>query len=244
MDNEIYNGKFVGNIVIVGLTACGETFFTQNLAVNIFFGKLKKTEWVSYIELTKKREAEMVSCFPCPAEFHYSQDQNGLKDLLDEFKQISESDETDSKNNVNNIFSEKATRGRLIVMDDVSGLADESKNFASFLTVAWKYRYSCVYIFRTIFPQKTIWRSILSQTNIYNIFRATIPLLSIRKTLETACSRKAIKYILQNALWVNRIFIELANRDDRLCIIIDCSGINKDSPGRFWTEADNPEFQT
>ena len=72
MDNEVYNGKFVGNIVIVGLTACGETFFTQNLVVNIFFGKLKKTEWVSYIELTKKREAEMVSCFPCPVEFHYT----------------------------------------------------------------------------------------------------------------------------------------------------------------------------
>ena len=129
-------------------------------------------------------------------------------------------------------------------MDDVSGLADESTNFASFLTVAWKHRYSCVYIFRTIFPEKTIWRSILSQTNIYNIFRATIPILSIRKTLETACSRKTIKYILQNALWLNRIFIELANRDGRLCIIIDCSGINKDGPGRFWTEANNPEFQT
>ena len=78
----------------------------------------------------------MVSCFPCPVEFHYTQDQNDLKDLLDEFKQISESDETDNKNNVNNIFSEKTTRGRLIVMDDVSGLADESTNFASFLTVA------------------------------------------------------------------------------------------------------------
>ena len=55
MNNEIYDGKFVGNILIVGGTACSKTFFTQKFAVNIFFGKLKKTEWVSYIKLTKER---------------------------------------------------------------------------------------------------------------------------------------------------------------------------------------------
>ena len=243
MDNEIYDEKFVGNILIVGRTACGKTFFTQKLAVNNFFGKLKKTEWVSYIKLTKEREAEIESCFACPVKFHHPQDQNVLKDLLHEFKKISRSDETDNKNNVNNIFGEKTTRDRLIVMDDVSGVADESKNSASFLTVAWKYRYSCIYIFHTIFPEKAIWRSILSQTIIY-ILPATVPLPSFRKILETACSRKTIKYIPQNALWLNRLFIELANRDDRLCLTIDCSGINKDSLGRFRTEADNPEIQT
>ena len=156
MDNEIYDGKFVGNILIVGRTACGKTFFTQKLAVNNFFGKLKKTEWVSYIKLTKEREAEIESCFACPVEFHYPQGQNDLKDFLDDFKQISKSDETDNKYNLNNIFGEKTTRDRLIIMDDVSGLADETKNFASFLTVARKYRYSCVYIFHTIFPEKAI----------------------------------------------------------------------------------------
>ena len=31
---------------------------------------------------------------------------------------------------------------------------------------------------------------------------------------------------------------------DRLCLTIDCSGMNKDGPGRFRTEADKPEFQT
>ena len=53
-----------------------------------------------------------------------------------------------------------------------------------------------------------------------------------------------IKYIPLNALWLNRLFIELANRNDRLCLTIDCSEINKDSPGRFQTEADNSELQT
>ena len=108
------------------------------------------------IKLSKEREVEIESCFACPVEFHYPQGQNDLKDFLDDFKQISKSDETDNKYNLNNIFGEKTTRDRLIIMDDVSGLADENKNFASFLTVARKYRYSCVYIFHTIFPEKAI----------------------------------------------------------------------------------------
>ena len=65
MDNEIYDGKFVGNILTVGRAAYGKTFFTQKLAVNNFFSKLKKTEWLLYIKLTKEREAETESCFAC-----------------------------------------------------------------------------------------------------------------------------------------------------------------------------------
>ena len=37
MDNEIYDGRFVGNILIVGRRACGKPFFKQKLAINIFF---------------------------------------------------------------------------------------------------------------------------------------------------------------------------------------------------------------
>ena len=114
MDNEIYDEKFPGNILIVGRTACGKTFFTQKLATNTLFVKLKKTEWVSYIKLTKESEAEIESCFACQVNFRYLQDQNDLKDLLDEFKKISRSDETDNKNNVNNISCEKTTPDRLI----------------------------------------------------------------------------------------------------------------------------------
>ena len=58
-----YNGKFGGNIPIVGRTAYRKTFFVQKLAINIFFGKIKNVEWVSYISLDKNRKGEIQSCF-------------------------------------------------------------------------------------------------------------------------------------------------------------------------------------
>ena len=59
-------------------------------------------------------------------------------------------------------FGEKTTCNQLIVMDNVSGLADESKKFASFLIVTCKFNYTYVYIFHIIYPEKSIWRTILS----------------------------------------------------------------------------------
>ena len=77
-----------------------------------------------------------------------------------------------------------------------------------------------------------------------NIFSASVSLTSVRKILEGVFIRKTRKYIPQSALWISRLFIELANRDNRVCLTLDCSGINKDGRGRFKTEADRPDFQT
>ena len=112
------------------------------------------------------------------------------------------------------------------------------------MTVARKYDYNYVYIFHTVYPEKANWRTILSQTNVYNIFLATVPLNSVRKILEGTCIRKTSKYIPQASLWISRLFIELANRNDKVCLTLDCSNTNKDGPGRFRTEADNPDFQS
>ena len=73
-------------------------------------------------------------------------------------------------------------------MNSFSGLADESKKFAAFLTVTRKYNYNCVYIFQTVFPEKSNWRLMLSQANIFNIFPASVPVNRVRKVLEGACS--------------------------------------------------------
>ena len=67
----VYDGKFSGNILVVGRTGCGKTAFIQKLAISKFFGELNKAEWVSFIKLDKQREAEIQSCFECELDFYY-----------------------------------------------------------------------------------------------------------------------------------------------------------------------------
>ena len=55
----VCEGKFSGNILVVGRTGCGKTAFVQKLAVNKFFGNITKAEWVSFIKLNTQREAEI-----------------------------------------------------------------------------------------------------------------------------------------------------------------------------------------
>ena len=50
-NKSIYNGRFRGNILVVGNTACGKTYFLQKLGLNKFFGKLIKIELVTSIEI-------------------------------------------------------------------------------------------------------------------------------------------------------------------------------------------------
>ena len=127
-------------------------------------------------------------------------------------------------------------------MDNVSGLADESKNFTSFLTVARKFNYTCVYIFNISYPERTIWRTILSQTNIFNIFPASVSMSHVKRILESVCIRKTRKYIPLSSLWINSLFIEPANRNNWVCLTPDYSGVNKEGPGRFRTKVDKPDF--
>ena len=53
----IYDGKFEGNILLVGRNGCRKTSFAQCLAVNNIFGELEKVEWVLQIALPEQREA-------------------------------------------------------------------------------------------------------------------------------------------------------------------------------------------
>ena len=142
-------------------------------------------------------------------------------------------------------YGERSYRNRLIVMDDVSGLADTSSKCASFLTIARKFKYHCLYIFHAIHPEKSVWKTILSQTNLLNIFPASVPISTVKKVLEANCIGKSTKYIPVNSLWITRLFIQLANNEsEKTCLTIDCTGFNPNDPGRFRTDAANPLTQT
>ena len=126
-------------------------------------------------------------------------------------------------------------------MDDVSGLADKSNEFCSFLTVSRKYRYNCIYIFHIVFPQFRNWQMIISQTKIFNIFPSAVQLGNLSKLLTNNCDRETLKYIIKRDLWINRLYFEIANRKDYSCLTIH---YGKSGPSKCRTEADNNVQQT
>ena len=153
-NNFMYDGTFNGNMLVVGQTHCGKTSFVQRLGKNKMFGIIDSADWISKIELSVAREHQVRESF-CYAsvEFHYPNDlaefETTLKLLKDNKKNVNSNinDEADDLG-----IGEKDVLDRLIVMDDVSGLADKSNKFCSFFTVSRKYRYSCIYIFHIAFP--------------------------------------------------------------------------------------------
>ena len=74
--NYMYDGKFNENTLIVGQTGCNKTTFTQNLAKNKMFAKLKEIFWQSKIILSQDREQDTWSCFDLKVNPKYPQTLN------------------------------------------------------------------------------------------------------------------------------------------------------------------------
>ena len=107
--SSIYDGQFCGNILVVGRTGCGKTTFLEKLGLNIFFGNNIKTEWVSGIDIDKKREAKIQSVFSNETDVHVANEPDELDSLIETFKLRSHED---TKNeNVNNSLGQNKKTG-------------------------------------------------------------------------------------------------------------------------------------
>ena len=76
---------------------------------------------------------------------------------------------------------------RLIVMDNVSGVADISKKIANFLTVSRKFGYHCVCVSGNITYSNLAKNNF---TNSFNIFPASVPHNTVSKILQSNCIMK------------------------------------------------------
>ena len=152
-----------------------------------------------------------------------AKEQDELDTLIKTFKLRSREETID--NNVNNSFGEKAKSDRLIITDDVSGVADVSKKFANFLRVSRKFGYNCVYVFHVIVPASQVWQKIISQTNIFNTFSANLPHSTVAKIIQSYCILQTKKYVPARSLWLNTVFIDLTNSHEKHCLTIDCGYI-------------------
>ena len=66
---------------------------------------------------------------------------------------------------------------------------------------------------------------------------------TVAKIIQSNCILQSKKYVPARSLWPNRVFTDLANSHEKLCLTIDCGYINKNGPGRYRSSADNPEKQ-
>ena len=149
----------------------------------------------------------------------------------------------DDNDDVNSLFGKnKKKMDCFIVMDNVSGIADISRRFATFHTVSRKFGYHCVYVFHVIVTSQ-IWQKIISQANIFIIFPSSVPQINVVKILQSNCIIQSKKYMPIRSLWLNRVFTDLANSRKKHCLTIDCSTENRNGPGQYRTLADNPDQQ-
>ena len=112
---------------------------------------------------------------------------------------------------VDNIKGEKNMFNKLIVMDDVLGLAYRSNNFANFLTVAQKINFTGVYVFYAIYPSRSNCQMIISQTKIFNVFPGSLQTTSAAKILSSYCNRYIYKRIPYEDLWINGLYFEISS---------------------------------
>ena len=193
-----YEGKFQGNILVVGRTGCGKTTFIQKLGKNRLFGdEITDVYCVSKIVLTQDRENFIRDSFEeQEVHFSYPHDLDDFNYLVGNFMQY-KSDYVDSE------LGEQLAVTRLIIIDDVSGLADKSEEFSNFLTVSRKYGFSCLYVFHTIYPGRQSWEMIMSQTHIFSFFPGSIHSSTILKTLSLFASRQKNTYLPNQQVWLN-----------------------------------------
>ena len=106
-------------------------------------------------------------------------------------------------------FGQKVPMDYLVVMDDVSGMAENCKKFAEFLIVCRKYRYHCIYLFHIMMPENQMWKKTLLQTNILNIFPSSVLYNAVPKILQSNCRQTTKKYVPAHSMWLNRFLVTL-----------------------------------
>lgn len=105
-----------------------------------------------------------------------------------------------------------------------------------YLSVARKYKYSCIYIFHIINPKK--WKLILFQRKIFNTFTGSVEQASILRILLVNFSRETVPYVPRNYFWIKTLFISLGKRNDKACLTINFRGNNPMTQANFeqeWT---------
>ena len=160
---------------------------------------------------------------------------------LDDFNYLVGNFTQDKSEYIESEMGEELAVNRLIIMVDVSGLADKSEEFSNFLTVSRKYGFSCLFVFYTIYPGRQSWEMIMSQIHIFNFFPGSIHSSRILKTLSLFASRQKNTYIPKQQVWLNKLYFQISNSKEKKCLTTDTREVNKLRPRKVRTSANDGE---
>ena len=118
------------------------------------FGKIKDVTWLNKLTLSNDKEENIKSCIDVQVNFCSPQNISEFDYLVENFQRHRKNEDSDKDDNNSSVIVENNKFDRLIVMDDVSELADNSDILANFLTVARKFNLIVVYVFHTMYPSK------------------------------------------------------------------------------------------
>ena len=159
----------------------------------------------SEVSLSEEREEKIKDSFKNQeVYFNYPENLDGFNYLIEGFMQR-------KAPYVNNESGDDMTLDKLIVMNDVSGLADKSDVFSIFLTVSRKYGLSYVYIFHTIYPNRQNWEMIMSQTRIFNFFLESVNNGTILRTVSPLANKYKNTYVPTRNIWHSKLYFNISN---------------------------------
>ena len=131
---KLYDATLSGNIVVLGSLGSRKTSLVQEAATNSMVGELEKVHWISGIELLREREGEIEPCFQSKIEFYYPRDHDAWSKVINNLEDLSlEKQEKNSVKKLKTIIGERTMQDNLIVLDDVTGLADKSHSFVKLI---------------------------------------------------------------------------------------------------------------
>ena len=68
--------KISGNVLVLGSMKSGKTSLVQQLGCNGMFWELRKVNWISKVDLSNRRDAEIESYFSAEEEFYINLKKN------------------------------------------------------------------------------------------------------------------------------------------------------------------------
>ena len=139
-------------------------------------------------------------------------------------------------------MGEHVERDSLIVLDDVSGLADKSPSFVTFMTVCRKFGYSLLYVFHETVQSSPRWKDILSQTQIFCVFPSALDLVINYLMKLVTRSGSGRGYVSRQQMWITNLVKALAKKSGYSCFCVDRRP-HVFGAARYRSQVENPTVQ-